>query len=491
MTALISREKEWNKLKEIAQREQASFLALYGRRRVGKTYLVEEFFSKMDLVFISVTGLKDGTMQNQLDIFSRAIEKQFAKGLQLAPFKNWLSALDKLSELIEKIIPTQQVALFFDELPWLATQKSSLLQAIDHFWNTRWRKYKRFIFIVCGSAASWMLDNLIHAKGGLHNRLTDQMQLKPFNLNETKQFLESQGIKKELPAILELYMAVGGVPFYLQKINPKLSVIQNINQLCFNPNGFLYKEFNDIFDSLFNHSEEHVELIRLIAGAKDGIGREELANKSKLSSNGGYLTKRLKELEEANFIQSFIPFGKKNRDTYFRIIDEYSLFYLTWIEPVKNQLKLLGENTHYWENKSQSQQYKIWSGMAFEALCFKHISQICKTLQIQNLVMGASSWRYKGHNKNEKGTQIDLLLERNDGAINLCEIKYHTDPFVIDKSYSEKLQYKMDCFQKHIGKKKELFLTFISVYGVKLNMYSRELVTAEVLLEDLFETAQA
>ena len=377
------------------------------------------------------------------------------------------------------------MVLFFDELPWLATQKSGLLQSIDHHWNTRWKKYKRFTFIVCGSAASWMLDNLIHAKGGLHNRLSDQMQLKPFTLAETKQFLDARGIKKELHAILQLYLAMGGIPFYLEKISPKLSVAQNINQLCFNPDGFLYSEFDDLYSSLFNHSDEHIELIRLITASREGIEREMLVKKAKLTSDGGHFTKRLKELEEAGFIQSFIPYGKKNRGVYFRIIDEYSLFYLTWIEPVKSQLKLLGDATHYWENKSQTQPYKIWAGNAFEALCFKHINQICSALQIKQLVMGVSGWRYSGGD-NEPGAQIDLLIDRNDGAINVCEIKFHNEPFVIDKTYAKTLQHKLDCFRKVVGKKKELFLTFITVNGLKLNMYSRELVEAEVGLEDLF-----
>jgi hypothetical protein len=305
-----------------------------------------------------------------------------------------------------------------------------------------------------------MLDNLINSKGGLHNRLTETIRLRPFSLSETKMFLKSRNIDKSHEQILQLYMTMGGVAHYLQKIDPKLSITQNINQLCFHPDGALYKEFIGLYASLFKHSEVHLELVELIASKKDGVTREMISQQAKLSSDGGQLTLRLKELEEAGFISSFIPYGNTKRGQYYQLYDEYSLFYLTWIKPVREQLKRLTIKTAYWENQSQSQQYHIWAGNAFEAICYKHIHEITQALDINHLVMGVSGWRTKKH-EGQPGAQIDMLIERNDNAINLCEIKYHNKPFVINKDYAQKFENKIQCFKKQTTK--ELIPTFISL----------------------------
>jgi AAA+ ATPase superfamily predicted ATPase len=483
---IIGRRAEIARLDKILLKEEASFLAVYGRRRIGKTFLIEQYFMDKDCLFIQVTGLKDGSYTDQLQLLKQALEKTFALILPLRDFEDWMDGLEQLSKAIETQLPAKRVVVFFDELPWLATQKSGLMQALDHYWNTRWSKYSRFIFIACGSAASWMLEKLVHAKGGLHNRLTDIMRLQPFTLQEVKEFLESRYVHKNNEQILQLYMAMGGVAHYLKQIDPALSVAQNINTLCFHPDGLLFNEFDDLYQSLFKNSEAHRELVTIIASKKMGISREILSQKAKLSSNGGLLTKRLKELEEAGFISGFIPYGYAARGQYFQVCDEYSLFYLTWIKPAKEALKRFTGPTAYWENKSQSHQYHIWSGLAYESICYKHIESITKILKIQHLVMGVHGWRVMGNGENS-GAQIDMLIDRNDNAINIIEMKYYNDVFAIDKSYAAELEHKLTTFQTITGCKKELLLTFVTVHGVKLNMYSREWVAAEVILDDFFD----
>ena len=310
----------------------------------------------------------------------------------------------------------------------------------------------------------------------------------PFTLSETKEYLHARNVKKDHEQILQLYMAMGGVAHYLKQIDASLSVAQNINQLCFHPDGLLFKEFDDLYQSLFKNSEAHRELVTLIASKKEGMSREHIAQKATLSSDGGLLTKRLSELEEAGFITSFIPYGYETKGKYFKIHDEYSLFYLTWIKPAQESLKRLTGATAYWENKSQSHQYHIWAGNAFESICFKHIDSIAKALGIQHLVMGVSGWRLVSKpGEANTGAQIDMLIDRNDSAMNICEMKYYAEPFVIEKNHFAQLEQKLAVFKRKTGCKKELLLTFVTVHGLKLNMYSRELVVAEVILDDFFQ----
>ena len=341
ISTIIGRKNEQILLQNLYGRDDADFLAIYGRRRVGKTHLIRNFFKKLPCIYFEITGLKDGAIREQLKLFpAQKLSLTFSIAIQGRLPKNWLEAFQLLTECIEHIPAQQKIVLFFDELPWLATQKSGFIQALDHFWNTRLSMRKKLKLIVCGSAASWMLDNLIRAKGGLHNRLTSVIALRPFSLYEVEEYLKNRGVQLNRPQILELYMAIGGIPHYLNNIQKNLSPAQNINRMCFNKDGLLFNEFNNLFSSLFDDSPAHVELIRLIARSRYGIDKEKLLEKAKLSSSGGTFKIRLSELEEAGFIASFTPYMHRKKGTFYRIIDEYTLFYLHWIEPTASRLKL-------------------------------------------------------------------------------------------------------------------------------------------------------
>jgi uncharacterized protein len=485
---IIGRSKEIRKLDDIFVSEEAEFLALYGRRRVGKTYLIRQHFLSKPCLFFETTGLKDGTLSTQLDLFTRSLEKSFYKtgGIRLEKPGSWLDAFKMLNDQLETLPKNKKVVLFFDELPWLASRRSAILQAIDYYWNTSWSQNPRLTLIVCGSAASWMIDKFINAKGGLYNRLTARIHLQPFNLNETRQYLEYLGIKMDDTQILELYMAMGGIPFYLKSVSKGLSAAQNINDICFQPTGLLLNEFDTLFSSLFDHADAHLEIMRTLAKHRMGLSQKELLEKTRKSSSGGTFKKRLGELEEAGFVAAFIPYGKSKKGTYYRVIDEYTLFYLHWIQPVRR--KLIGHDTHYWQAKSQTQQWKTWAGYAFEAVCFKHSRQICRKLDIQMIAKETGSWRLTpSKNDNQKtGTQIDLLFDRADGIINICEIKHYNKLFTIDKTYAQRLRYKLDAFKEQTKTNKQLFLTMITLHGVTWNAYADELVSREVTLADLF-----
>lgn len=483
---IIGREQAVEQLESLYRKDTADFLAVYGRRRIGKTFLIRNFFQARSGIYFEVTGLKDGALKTQLKLFADKISQVFYKNLPIQVPKNWLEAFKLLTQAINTVPTKQKVILFIDELPWFATKRSMFVQALDYYWNTAWSIRKNLKLIVCGSAASWMIENLIHAKGGLHNRLTSVIALNPFDLYETREYLLYRGIKLDERQILEIYMAMGGVPYYLSQIEKGKSAAQNINRLCFEKGGILSTEFTDLFSSLFDDSMAHLELIRLIAQSRSGIAREELIKKANLSTSGGTFKLRLVELEEAGFIARFIPYGHKNKGTYYRIIDEYTLFYLHWIEPMLAQLNLALKSTGYWEGKAQSQKWKIWSGYAFEAICFKHIKQIKQALGINVIATEIGSWRYKTDDPAQKGTQIDLLIDRADNVVNLCEIKYCTRKFIITKKYAEEIRNKIMLYQTHVSATKTIFPTMITVEGIQSNAQSIGLITNEVTLNKLF-----
>ena len=481
---IIGRKEELQLLKEIEKSKEPEFVAVYGRRRVGKTFLIREFFSKKG-IYLETTGTKDAPMANQLENFTSAISKTFAEERPLKAPSTWEEAFSLLTKELLSIPKSKKITIFLDELPWLTTKRSRLIQALDYYWNAHWSKQNNLILIACGSAASWMLDNLIHAKGGLYNRLTRRILLKPFNLKETKEFLESRSLKVSQRQVLDLYMAIGGIPFYLKEVKKGKSPAQMIDDLCFKKTGLLHSEFQNLFKALFDQAETNLEIIKAIGKANNTISRNQLI-KSLGKSSGGRLNERLEELEASSFIQCFIPYEKKKRDRFYRIIDEYTLFYIKWIEPLVRPGVYVGSQG-FWKKIYPTPSRLIWAGYAFESVCLKHLPQITRALDLENTSFIAGSWRFvptKG--SKEKGAQIDLLFDRDDNAITICEIKYSDSLFTIDRAYSKKLVQKMDVFEEQCRKKKQLLLAMITTKGVKKNIWSEDLVDIEVKLEDLF-----
>jgi hypothetical protein len=398
-----------------------------------------------------------------------------------------MHALEIVTQAIEQYSDKKKVVLFFDELPWLVTKKSRFLPALDFYWNTKWSENKCVRLIVCGSAASWIIKNIVNNTGGLHNRITAQCRLDPFSLNETKHYLKYLGINLNDKQILSLYMVMGGIPHYLKQIEKGLSASQNIDKLCFTKNGMLFNEFANLIPALFNESESYDELIRLIAKQRYGTERSELLKKSQFSSSGGRLDQRLRELEEAGFIVNFRPYGHIKRGQYYRVIDEYTLFYLNWVEPVKDSIRHQNKSRGYWEQQSKSAGWNSWSGYAFEAVCYKHIEKIRVGLNIP-VTANVGTWRYspkKG--SEERGAQIDLLFDRDDGVVTICEIKYSATLFEIDKQYAGNLLNKVDVFKKQSRIDKQFFIALITSGGIKPTMYSTELISNQIELGDLFD----
>lgn len=483
---IVSRQIEIKKLDKTFTSKKPEFIAVYGRRRVGKTFLVRSFFEKKKCIFFSVTGSKDGAYLDQRTHFTQRIGEVFLGGIIPAVSANWDQTFKQLTDAINNTDKNKKIVIFLDELPWMATKKSKLLQTIDYYWNQYWSRDSRIKLIICGSSASWIIDNIINNKGGLHNRVTETLYLQPYNLLETEQYLLSNKVKLNRKQIVEIYMLTGGVPFYLSKIEPGFSAVQIIERLAFSENAFLLGEFDNLFSSLFDDGDAYIEIIKTIAKNREGIGQEALFNDLSKTSKGKTGLRRLKALEDAGFISSFTPHFHKKRGIYYRITDEYTLFYLQWISPLKRTKMIHALQKGYWKTLTQKPEWFSWSGYAFEAVCYKHLNQIRRSLNLSSTAI-PNVWRHTPIKKSaEKGAQIDLLFDRDDNSITICEIKYTDKPFVITKEYAQKLNQKTSVFKEITATNKQIFVAIISANGIKPNSYSREYIDGVVELNDLF-----
>jgi len=485
---IAGRREEKAELLDVFNSGKAEFVTIYGRRRIGKTFLIEEFFKSKPCHFFHVTGVQDGTLSEQLNEFGKSIGETFYQGASIEKSASWMKAFEELTKALNHLSGNRKIILFLDELPWLCTKKSRLLQALDHYWNRRWKNDPRIKLIICGSSASWIIKKIIRNKGGLHNRTTREILLRPFNLSETAQFFKKAGLDLNHEQITQIYMFCGGIPFYLSHIRKGQSAAQMIDKLCFRENGILYSEFDKVFDSLFENAPVYKELIRIIADKRSGVDRAYIESKSQFLSMGGTLTEKLEDLESTGFIKSFIPLGNKRQGAYYRVTDEYCYFYLKWIEPTKGSFIAEERNRKFWSEKIGTPPYYNWMGYAFESLCYKHITEIKNALGISGSAI-SGAWKYTPRSENSgAGTQIDLLFERDDGVTTVCEIKYSKDAFLIDQDYAENLKQKINIYKEKTRTKNQIFLAFISATGLKENKYFHELVTGVVVLEDLFQT---
>ncbi|MFA6037872.1 MAG: ATP-binding protein [Legionellales bacterium] len=484
MISLIGREAEVKTLSQIFASKAAELVVLYGRRRVGKTHLIRSCFAQKPF-YIEFTGIRKAPLHRQLQAFAEKLSATFFNNIPIKTPTSWFEAFSLLNKEIEKLTPTQKIVLFFDELPWMVTKRSHLLQEFDYFWNTSWSLRAQVKIVLCGSAASWMIDNIINATGGLHNRLTRKILLTPFNLATTQKYLHSMGYQYTHQQIVELYMVTGGIPYYLNNLVKDKSLQQNIEAMCFNQNGALYDEFPRLFESLYEHAEINLKLIRAISKQRHGISRDQLLKTVKMIS-GGSFNKRIQELEAAGFIKSYIPYGREKRNIFYRAIDEYCLFYLRWIEPARSHGHEIVKG--YWQAQYHTPAWYEWAGYTFENICMKHVEKIRQALELQYIGCTVATWKFipkPGEKVN--GAQIDLLLDRDDGVITLCEIKFSDKPYAIDKDYAKSLIQKMDVFQSRTQSHKQLMLAMITTHGLKNNLWSEDIVQGVVTLEDLFK----
>jgi AAA+ ATPase superfamily predicted ATPase len=476
MEKLIGREEEKKLFLEALKSKAPELIAVYGRRRVGKTFLVRQVLQK-EIVFEFI-GTKEANLGQQLANFSKVLGKAVANEKLYSVPDNWPDAFDLLTHHVTPKLQTGKAIIFLDEFPWINTHKSGFLSAFDHWWNSWGTKQNNLIVIICGSAAAWMIQHIVNNKGGLHNRITRKIRLLPFTLQETEAYLKEQNVKLDRYQILQLYMVMGGIPHYLKEIRKGESSAQAIDRLCFGKDGLLQNEFKNLYHSLFDDATRHLAVIKALAKNNSGLTRNEIINAAEVSS-GGRITELLDELLESGFITTWLPYDKKSKEAIYKLADEYSHFYIRFVEHSRSR----GNGT--WLKFSNGQSWKSWSGVAFERVCLKHIAQLKKVLGISVVYTEESAWRYVP--KSGKGAQIDLLIDRRDFVIHICEMKYSESLFAIDKKYVRELENKMDIFRRHTKTKKSLFITMVTTFGIKNNEYASRLVQNSITMDALFE----
>ena len=472
---IVGREREIEALENCYESDRSEFVAVYGRRRVGKTFLVKTLF-KNRLAFYA-TGVLGGDNETQLNAWNFEIRQLGFEGITDA--NNWMDAFNNLFKVVDQISKRgtmKKVTIFLDEVPWMAAQHSDFLSGLDYFWNRRASGRDDVLLIICGSAATWITENVVNNTGGLHNRLTRHIFLSPFNLYESEQYYKRQNIPMTRYQIAEAYMIFGGIPYYMDQFQPQLSLYQNVDAIYFAQNAELRDEFANLYRSLFKNADAYMRVIEALAKKGSGMTRSELIGVDGIS-NGGTLTKILRDLTLSGFVREYISFGKKKKDSLYQLIDFFSLF------DIRFRSRRAEYASDFWLRFSTTSAYGAWSGFAFEKLCLLHLSQIRKKLGISGVLTSAFSWVGKD---DDLGTQIDLVIDRSDKVINLCEIKFSSGEYQIDKKYSELLRNKRTVFTNATNTRKAAITTMITTFGLKKNIYSAEIVS-EVVLNDLFE----
>lgn len=474
---IIGRDKEKAELQRCIDSDRSELVIVYGRRRVGKTYLVDEFFGrKYDFTFVGGHNLPQRT---QLRSFAKAL-KQAMGETSARKLSDWFDAFDVLEEYLSSLPEDRKKIIFVDEMPWIDSLRSDFTPAFENFWNGWAARRRDIVFIASGSATSWMVDKLIENQGGLHARITCQIYLRPFTLYETELYLKSRGCSWDRFQIAQCYMFFGGIPFYLSLIDPSLSLVQNVDALCFNKGGALRQEFDELYGALFTHADNYIKVVRLLANHKGGMTNAEIAKAAKL--DGKKLCQILKNLERCDFIMKFRYYGKKTQNRLYKLTDFYTLFYLKYIEPNIDSF-----DEQWWSKHYLSLSVEAWQGLTFELLCLFHISQIRKALNIGGVASEAYIWFDKADKtKNQRGAQIDLIIERADRVINLCEIKFSQAQYKISADYEIKLRNRMELFRDRTHCTKSLVNTFVTTFGVANGIHS-SIVNSEVTLDNLFQ----
>ena len=472
---MVGRKKDIEKINQLLHSERSEFLAVTGRRRIGKTYLVDTVLQ--DHYCFSMTGIQNGSLMAQLVNFAVKLT-EYDGSLEPKIPKNWQNAFLQLKTHLKTLDKGRKHVIFIDELPWVATPKSGFIQMLAHFWNDYLSKEPHFILVICGSATSWISQKIINDPGGLHNRITENIHLYPFTLAETQAFLQQKGFQFTQQEVAKIYMTFGGVPFYLENLRKGESYAAAIERICFSPNGILHNEYSNLFQALFSNPDVHVQILTALSDRQYGMTHTEIMQKMGLKQITGSYQRAIEDLLVSDFIVETASFGKKKRGSIYRLMDEFTIFYHRFMKPNRKYTQGL------WQQLAETQSFKIWAGYAFETLCHKHIDVIKRSLGISAVYTEIFSISVP-NSQTIQGFQIDLLIDRKDNCINLCEIKFYSGAYTITKEEYEQMLALRQRFIDYTDTKKQVFLTYITNHGVAPNGYAREIVDAEVRLEDL------
>lgn len=471
---IAGRKSEIALLQSLIEKEEAAFVAVYGRRRVGKTYLIRQVYKKH--IFFECSGVLRGNKEQQLENFWRSLIEVNPQVKPPKPPKTWIEAFFQLRAYLNTENQASKKVIFLDEIPWFETRRSGFLAALDSFWNQYCSKRSDIILVICGSAASWIIDKIINDKGGLHNRLTHHILLMPLTLGETKAFFDLKNVKLTMKDIVQIYMCIGGVPFYLKDIKAGESVPQILDQLFYHKQALLKNEFQNLYAALFKNNTFHEKVVEALSAKNKGLTRNEIIKTTGIKGGGG-LTTILEELVQCGFIMAVYPVNKTKEDCLYRLIDEYSLFYFKFLKA--------GKTKSSWAQITESPVFKIWSGYAFENICFKHIEQIKKSLGISGIITNEYSYHSKGIN-GQKGIQIDMIIDRADNCVNILEVKFQSTEYEVSEAYAKQILEKAAVFKQQTRSNKNVFITMLTVFGAKKNEHYLMAITNQLTIEELF-----
>ena len=477
---IIGRKREIQELEDLYSSGKPEFVVVYGRRRVGKTFLVRELMG--DRLSFCHTGLSplelggSALKNQQLQAFHSSLVR-YGDPHSSVP-NNWLEAFDCLISLLEKKTESRLV-VFIDELPWMDTDRSGFMTALEHFWNGWAAGNVRVMLIACGSSTSWINDKLVNNHGGLYGRLTSEIKLNPFTLGECEEYFDHAGLVIDRYDQVQCYMVFGGIPFYLSLLKRGQSIAQNIDRLFFAPTGILRVEFDRLFASAFVNAEDCKAIVTLLATKRMGFTRKEIAKKTGLPYGGG-LTNTLRTLIVSDFVSTYVNYAHTERHTYYRLSDMFCLFYLHFIANHRRS----GKET-FWQNNIVSPGLNAWRGFAFEAVAFSHIFQIKRALGISSVQVEVCPWH---SDRVTDGAQIDMVIDRADHVVNLCEMKFSSDDFKVDASYDKELRHKMTVFAEETKSRSSLHLTLVTTYGLASSPYSSRFQNV-ITMNDLFFTS--
>jgi uncharacterized protein len=470
---MVGRQEELAQINQLLRAKQSSFISVLGRRRVGKTFLVDTAFKNH--ICFRLTGIQDGSTKVQLENFNRKLYEYSKPQFISTTPANWGEAFFQLKGYLQRLPKNAKQAIFLDELPWINTAKSGFLQQLAHLWNDYLSKEKHFILIVCGSASSWLLKNIVNDKGGLHNRLTSTIQLQPFTLAETKEFLLSKRIKVSNAELAEIYMTFGGVPHYLNQLQKGESFADGIERICFLENSILKNEYQNLYKALFTNASNHEKIVAALSNSQKGMLRSQILAKSKVQ-DGGPFNRAMNELLQCGFIRTVVQFGQKKREELYKMNDEFSVFYHKFMRPLKGYMH------GNWQRLVTGQSYKIKLGLCFELLVLKHIPQLRQKLKLNNTLCTLATY----YNTAKNGLQIDLLIDRDDKVINYCEIKFYASPYEVTETILNRELQKLERFLEATKTNKRVIYTLITNASIVHNEYSHELIDKVITLDDFF-----
>lgn len=472
---LIGRGKETARLLQASEETDAQLVAVYGRRRVGKTYLIRETFRGRFL--FQHAGVYQGTKKEQLSAFFQALLDAGLPSDNPVP-SNWAETFQLLKRLIQASTQQNKI-IFIDELSWMDTPKSDLMKALEHFWNAWASAQQHLMLIVCGSATSWMLKKVIHNKGGLYNRVTCKIKLLPFSLYQCREYTQHENLAFSDTQIMELYMILGGIPYYWALLEKGLSVTQNVDRLFFSDDAPLENEYQYLFASIFRAPKDYLLIIEALAQKKKGLTRNEILAATRLAGSGIF-SQRLEELESCGFIREYHAFGKSEKGSLYQLMDPFILFYHHFLR------RKTGDRA-FWSHQVNTPAMNAWAGLAFEQLCLLHTEQIKKKLGISGILTDIASFNCKANPETGiMGSQIDLLISRADRTINLLEMKYANMPYAVSKPVYESLKRKANDFLLETGTRSAIHLTMVTPYGLVRNSYAGE-IQSQITAEDLFQ----